>query len=670
MAAGGTNLNKLKQSERMYKFHCALGDDVLLVSSFNGTESISKPFEFQIELVSDDFNIDFMAVIGKPATLAIRLADGQNHRYISGYISRFRQIPHPGRLAYYQAELVPWMWFLGLVHDCYIYQDKKVPDVIEDVFQRNGWRDYEFKLYRNERYEPWEYLTQYRETSLAFVCRLMEIEGLYFFHTHEKNKHTLIITDDKVAHKPCPHESAFRYEKYGGPGGLTAEDAIHTWDFQKSIVPNKFTHKEYHHDRPDSELLASKDLPDQRGADRTLEVYDYPGAYEKQDEGDRWSNLRAEEENLPHIQCSGTGSARALTPGFKFDMAEHVRREFNSSYLITSIQHTGQDAAFIAGSDTSQSTYANSFECLPADVQYRPIRSTPEHLMTGSQTAEVVGPSGEEIYTDEQGRVKVKFHWDRKGQKSQGNTSCWIRVARNWTGAGFGEMWIPRVGHEVIVDFLEGDPDRPIITGMVYNAKNMPPWKLPDHKTRSGVRTQSSRGKIPEKCNELRFEDKTGEEHVYLHAEKDLIILVENDTRRVEDRDNEQWVGRHQKIHIHQDSDLDITGSSREQVKDKKSVIVGGDHAESAQGTRHIQADGDIVLQAQGKIVLKAQGGLVMDGGANFVSVDSGGVTIQGTMVYINSSKPNMVLAPMPPSPDQAKRPEKPAEPKGKGYLP
>lgn len=669
MPAGGTDIKKLRQQERMFNFHCPLGDDVLLVSSFQGNEGVSQVFNYQIELVCEDFNLDFMALIGKPATLAIRLFDGSSFRYISGYISKFRQIPQPGRLAYYEAILVPWTWFLGLVHDCYIYQDKKVPEVIEDVFKRNGWRDYELKLYRPERYQPWEYLTQYRETTLAFVTRLMEIEGLYSFYNHEKNKHTLVITDDKLCHRPCPAQESYRYERFTGPGAITGEDTIYTWDYQKNVVSNKFTHREYHHDKPDFDLTSSKNLSDQRGADRVLEVYDYPGAYEEHDEGEKWSELRAEEESLPHIACSGTGRGRGLVPGYKFTLAEHVRQDFNSQYVLTSVQHAGQDSAFIAGSDTSDSSYSNSFQCIPASVQYRPLRTTAEHVMTGSQTAEVVGPAGEEIYTDAQGRVKVKFHWDRKGQKSQGNTSCWIRVMRPWTGAGFGQMWIPRVGHEVIVDFLEGDPDRPIITGMVYNAKNMPPWTLEAHKTRSGVRTQSSKGKQAKKFNELRFEDKSGEEHVYLHAEKDLVILVENDAKRVEGRDNEHWIGRHQKVHIKQDSDLDITGAAREQVKDKKSVIVGGDHAESATGTRCIHADGDIVLEAQGKIVLKALGGLCMDGGANFVSVDSSGVTIQGTMVYINSGKPNTVIA-MPPQPDQAHGPEKVSEVDGMGYKP
>jgi type VI secretion system secreted protein VgrG len=668
----GPNLGKLRQKERPFNFHCPLGDDVLLVTSFHGTEAMSENFHMTIELISEDFNLDFAALIGKTAALGIRLGDGTSFRYIHGYISKFRHVPHPGKHAYYEAELVPWTWFLTLTTDCRIYQEKKVEDIIKDVFQRMGYRDYEFQLVRPGNYVPWEYCTQYNETAYDFIRRLLKIEGMYFYFRHEKNKHTLIITDDILHHKPNPYQDTFRKERFFG-SGLTGEDTIHGWDYEKQVVSNKFAQKEYHHDRPTQPLLATYPMPDRRGADRELEVYHYPGQYEMQGDGDAWAVLRSQEIGQAHVNISGTSRARALAPGYLFSMTQHQRREFNAKYLVTKVTHRGSDGAFVGGSDTEESSYANSFQCVPSDMQPRMLNSMLNETAFGHErrahalvTAIVVGPAGEEIHTDKLGRVRVKFPWDRHGDGSKGDTSMWCRVMQPWCGTNFGQIWIPRVGDEVIVSFLHGDPDRPLITGMVYNAIDMPPYELPANKTRSGIKTRSSKGKNPDKFNELRFEDKTGEEHIYIHAEKDLIIQVEHDQMRIVDNDDDVKVTNNQKSEVGGSYSTHVKGASKEKVDGAKSVDVGGAYKEKSGGSRSIQAAA-LTVKTTGNIVL--EGAMIsLKGGGGTVVLDPSGVTIMGTLVRINSG--GMALPAMPDSPDSPDDPKGPEALKGQGYKP
>ncbi|MBN8732403.1 MAG: type VI secretion system tip protein VgrG [Acidobacteria bacterium] len=668
----GTNLGKLRQRERPFNFHCPLGDDALLVTSFRGTEAMSENFQITIELISDDFNINFASLIGKTAALGIRLGDGASFRYIHGYLSKFRAIPHPGRHAYYEAEMVPWTWFLTLTSDCRIYQDKKVEDIIKDVFSRLGFRDYEFALVRSGNYGPWEYCTQYNETSYDFIRRLMKIEGMYFYFKHEKGKHTLVITDDVLHHKPTPKQDTFRKERFFG-AALTGDDTIAGWDYQKQVVSNKFVQKEYHYDRPTQPLLANHPMPDRRGADRDLEVYHYPGQYEVQADGDLWAGLRSQEISQEHIVISGNSRARAMMPGYMFSLTEHQRREFNAKYLVTRVTHRGSDGAFVGGSDTEESSYANSFECLPSDVQPRMQNTSQNETEAGHErrahslvTAMVVGPQGEEIHTDHLGRVRVKFPWDRHGDGSKGDTSIWMRCMQQWCGTNYGQIWIPRVGDEVIVAFLHGDPDRPIVTGMVYNAIDMPPYKLPDNKTRSGIKTRSSKGKNPDKFNELRFEDKTGEEHVYIHAEKDLIIQVENEQMRIVDNNDDLKITNNQKTEIGATQSIMVKGASKEEVKGAKSVKVGGAFKEKSDGARSIQAS-SLTIKTTGNIVLEGTT-ISLKGGGGTLVLDASGATLMGTLVKINSG--GMALPAMPDSPDAPDAPKGPEALKGQGYKP
>ena len=588
------NESPLSQFNRLFYLETPLGKDKLLVRGLKGTEEISKIFHFTLDLVSEDFNIAYDQIMGQNITVGIKYEDQQTIRYLNGHVARFAQTPYEGRLAIYEAEVVPWLWFLTRTADCYIYQNKTVPEIIDAVFARFGFQDYEWQLQAS--YTPWEYCVQYRETAANFVMRLMEIEGIFFFFRHEKGKHTLVMGDSPSVHKPCPYQSQVRYEMAGGRGFMRQEDRILRWKADDRYRSGKYTHTDYNYLTPSTNLLAGLGTREVYGGNTRYELFDFPGEYEKRPEGEFWARLRMEEEELPHRVVFGESNCRALYPGFRFELIGHERDDQNGPYVVTSIAHDAHEGGFYTGIGSGEERYHNSFTCIPYSVQFRPPRITPKPLVHGTQTAFVVGPKGEEIYTDKYGRVKVQFHWDRVGKHDE-NSSCWIRVSQPWAGKNWGAIWIPRIGQEVIVDFLEGDPDRPIITGRVYNAELMPPYELPANQTVSGFKSRSSKKGTPRNYNEIRFEDKKGQELLLLHAERDLEAHVEHDVREL--------------------------------VEDRMSVQVGTIYV--------LQAGQEIHLIAP-RIILDAEVELSIGGPAGgFFKVDSSGVYMSGPMAYINS---------------------------------
>lgn len=518
------------QEERFFAIDTPLGPDKLLLRSFTGEEGISRMFYFHLDLVSTDFAVDFDRIVGRNATLRIRLED-DSERYINGYIRWFAQSPVEGHLARYEAEMVPWLWFLTRTADCRIFQDQSVPEIIEKVFQHFGFQDYENHLQGS--YQPWEYCVQYRETAANFVMRLMEQEGILFFFRHEQGRHFLVMADRPSAHKPCPTKPRARYQHVIGPGAEPLEDVIFEWRYEQQMRPGKYSLTDYNFKTPSTSLISSIDSRIDQGGNKKYEVYDYPGEYLKRDRGDAVVRIRMEEEEAPHTVVSGTSDCRAFTSGYRFELTEHERQDQNGEYVLTSVSHSGHSEQYYAGTESEGEDYSNTFTCIPFDVPFRPERTTPKPIVQGCQTAVVVGPRGEEIHVDKYGRVKVQFHWDRVGNNDD-NSSCWIRVSQLWAGKNWGAIFIPRIGQEVIVDFLEGDPDRPIITGRVYNAEQMPPYDLPANQTQGGIKSRSSKGGGTSNFNEIRFEDKKGQEQVYIHAERNLSAVVEaNESRSV-----------------------------------------------------------------------------------------------------------------------------------------
>lgn len=686
----------ITQQDRLFHLDTPLGGDVLITRSFNGSEGLSQLFHFHLVLASEDHNIDFDEVLRKPATLGIRQSDGTTFRYFNGIISRIVQQPQPGRLAIYHAELVPWVWLLTLTSNCLIYQNKTVPEVIQATFDKYKFRDYRLEL--TGKHLAWEYCSQYRESAFAFVARLMEIEGMYYYFEHEQSKHTLVITDNRSTHKPCPFESTFRFDRVVGPGYKHDADTIYEWTPAKKVRPGKYAHRDYNFEKPDDTLAAHMDAlqeaqsegwsedageQDLEQDEKKFEMYDYPGEYEHREEGEDWARLRIEEQETDYDVADGVSNCRSMLPGYKFDLVDHFRQDQNRSYLTNRVSHSGEEGTLIGGGDTSAATYENKFTCLPADVQFRPPRATRKHQMLGSQTAFVVGPPGEEIHTDNYGRVRVKFHWDRKKGRAE-DSSCWMRVMQPWTGAQFGYQWIPRIGQEVVVDFLEGDPDRPIITGCVYNQNSMPPYTLPNKKTVSGIRSRSTKNGTDQNYNEIRLDDNIGEELFSMQAENDMYVLVKRDESEVIKRDCNLQVGRDRNKQIGGNQRLKVKGDQQELIEGNQQRTVRGNELEVVQGNCEISVGGDLVLAAAGgqyfsvqgeavgqvggsrnlqvdgsdklrvtgtvqlevggDIHLKSAGAIIIQGaqvslkGSNgFVDIGPGGVTIRGDMVLINS---------------------------------
>jgi len=545
----------LTQENRFLIINTPLGEDKLLLRSFSGQEGISQLFNFQLDLLSESSNINFDQIIGQNVTFSVVLADENKQRYFNGFVSRFTQLPPEDRLARYQAEVVPWLWFLSCTADCLIFQNLSVPDIIQQVFRSFGFSDFELQL-RGD-HQPWEYCVQYRETALNFVMRLMEQEGIFFFFKHENGKHTLVLADAPTAHKPCPEQSRVKYEYVGG--SRSEEDSINSWRVEQRVRPGKYAIKEYYFETPSNSLLATiKGRVNQNGSDK-YEIFDYPGEYEKRAEGDAWVRLRMEEEEVSHKMINGGSDCRSFVSGFRFDLREHDRRDQNGTYVLTSVTHSAHQPIDYAGGGGEGGgegfAYSNLFTCIPHAVVYRAARVTPKPLMQGSQTAVVVGPSGEEIYTDKYGRVKVQFHWDRVGKRDE-NSSCWIRVSHPWAGKGWGSVSIPRIGQEVIVDFLEGDPDRPIITGRVYNAECMPPYGLPAGKVVSGLKTNSTKGGGG--YNEMSMDDTKGKEKITIHGQYDMGTTVEHDDTQT----------------IHNNRTIGVDGTHTETIKKDTTIKI------------------------------------------------------------------------------------------------
>lgn len=555
------------QDNRLIAIDTPLGKDVLLLAGFSGEDCISRLFSFELEMISENHGISFEDIVGKSVTVSVVLSSGDK-RFFNGIISRFAQGRGGGekggdpRFSCYRATMVPWMWLLTRTSDSRIFQNLSVPDIVEKILKENNLTDYRIRL--QGRYEKRDYCVQYRETDFDFISRLMEEEGVHYFFEHENGAHVLIIADSAQENKPCPQQRNARYQI--SADGWLEEDVITALEKMQEIRPAKYTLNDFNFEIPNTDLKVNVPSRNKLGPEER-EIYEYPGQYAKRNEGDRLVRLRMEEEEAKVTTISGGSTCRAFTSGYRFTLTSFYRNDMNNKeYLLTSVRHQASEP----WEGSAGPAYGNSFTCIPIEVPFRPAQQTPKPFVHGSQTAIVVGPSGEEIYTDEHGRVKVQFHWDREGKKDD-KSSCWIRVGQLWAGAGWGAMYIPRIGHEVIVDFLEGDPDRPIITGRVYHGMNKPPYPLPAEKTRSTIKSNSSPGGGG--FNEFRFEDKKGNEEVFLHGQKDWTITVLNDKN--------QSVGRNETLSVGSNRTKTVGVNQSETVGVNKDIKVGANHTET-----------------------------------------------------------------------------------------
>lgn len=568
----------ITQATHRISISTPLGKDVLLLRGLRGLEAVSRLFRFDLDLLSENDSLQFQDLVGKNVTLHINTADG-SQRHWNGCISRFWQGPQERRLSAYRALMVPWLWFLTRTTDCRIFQNQKVPDIIQKIFTDLKFHDFEMRLYGT--YQPREYCVQYRESDFNFVSRLMEEEGICYFFDHQDGKHVLVLADDPAAHKPCPGQNTARYSFYG-PGATYQEDLVTEWHSGEEFQTGAWAQTDYNFETPSTSLAVSVN------GLNSYEIYDFPGEHQVRSQGDQLSRIRLEEQTAAYAVSRGASTCRNFRTGFQFTLEDHFRGDQNRKYLITSLVHSATQAGSyeVGASGSGDVTYRNSFECIPATVRFRPPRRTPHSIVQGCQTAVVVGPKGEEIYTDQHGRVKVQFHWDREGKKNE-NSSCWVRVSHPWAGQGWGAIAIPRIGQEVVVDFLEGNPDQPIIIGRVYNAEQMPPFGMPAGAVVSGIKSNSTKGGGG--YNEISLNDTKGKELINIHAQYDQQIKVEHDERVNIGNDRTEQVGHDEKITIGNNrtekvgvnEDITIGSNRTEKVGSNETISIGANRNET-----------------------------------------------------------------------------------------
>lgn len=678
------------QDHRLLSVDTPLGKDVLLLQELSGSEGISRLFSYDLNLLAyDNDSISFKSVVGQKVSISLQRPDG-SLRYISGYVSRFTQGATDSRLfTHYHAQVVPWLWFLTREADCKIFQNMAVPDIISQVFNAFDFKD--FRLSLKSSYPQLEYCVQYRETSFNFVSRLMEECGIFYYFDHTtQGKHTMVLADQSSNLPACP-SSPISYDLQ--VGGLTDPEVIDSWHVAQEVRTGKYSVTDYNFTTPSTSLMANDPTVVDLSASQPLELYDYPGLHTTKDQGDTVAKVRMQEEEASYMVVSAAGNPRALMSGYSFELKNHYRSDQNTNYVVTEVRHFGSAGqTYTSAGNEGGETYSNHFSCIPASVAFRPARITPKPFVQGPQPALVVGKAGEEIWVDKYGRVIVQFYWDRLGQKNE-NSSCWIRVSQPWAGGNWGSIWIPRIGQEVLVHFLEGDPDRPVIIGRVYNADQMPPYTLPDYQTRSTFMSRSSKGGGASNYNELRFEDLKGQEQVFVNAEKDMDLRVENDSREfiganrhlIVTSNQQELIQTDKHVHvqgnhfekIESNMSLQVTGNQMESVTGNKSLNVTGNQSESVTGNVSLsvtQGKSDSItmgymmsamsihLSADTGIVIECPLGITLSSGANSIDIGPAGVFVTGTpFVYLNSgSSPASTSDPSPGSPDSPTDPKDP----------
>jgi type VI secretion system secreted protein VgrG len=498
--------------------------DKLLLRGVQGREELGRPFSYTLDLLSEDESINPSSILGQDMTIKLSLED-ESDRCIHGIVTRFSATGSIGRYTRYGAQLRPWIWLLSHTSDCRIFQNETIPDIIKTVFRDLGFTDVDDAL--TGTYKPLEYVVQYRESAFNFVTRLMERAGIYYFFTHEESKHSLVLADSASAHGPA---KGYEEVPYYPPEVNHARDHDHFdgWALEHQFRTGVFAVNDFDFKRPSADLNAKSSSPRDH-AKSDLEYYDYPGEYIEVEDGETFAKLALQAHQAEYEQVRGKGNARGLGAGHLFTLKNFKRSDQNREYLIVSVDCKIQVKGYESqGRDSAGSTYEASMLAIDSKADFRLAHATPKPTVAGPQTAIVTGKDGEEIWTDEHGRVKLQFHWDRVG-KSNEESSCWVRVAQLWAGSGWGGMYVPRIGQEVVVEFLDGDPDRPLVTGCVYNGNNRPPQELPGKASQSGIKSRSTKGANPDDANEIRFEDKKGEEELFIRAQKDFKEVVKHD---------------------------------------------------------------------------------------------------------------------------------------------
>lgn len=605
------------QAKRLLSVSTPLGKDVLLLVGFSGTEGVSQLFQFTLDLLAPNEKadqVDFSKVLGQKIGVELRVeAESDTKRFFHGICSRIAQGARDENFTQFTMEMVPQLWVLNWRSQSRIFQHISVPDALKKVLEGV---DVDWRL--TGTFERRNHYVQYRESDLRFASRLMEEEGIFYFFKHEEDKHTMVVANSPQGH-PALTPSSVKFDR--PVGGIREDETVRGWQKRQELRAGKYTLWDHSFELPKKHLEATATTQQtvavgakthdlSAGGNSRFEVFEYPGEYAKRfDEIDRSGaeqsaelnkifqdnkrtvDIRMQQEAIGSLLIEGSGDCSGFAAGHKFSLSGHENAD--GEYVLTSVSHVAKETGYRSGEGVNW-TYENSFSCIPLALPYRPPRVTAKPVVAGTQTAVVVGPSGEEIFTDKYGRVKIQFHWDREG-KDDADSSCWVRVGTPWAGNQWGMIHIPRIGQEVIVTFLEGDPDRPLIVGSVYNADQMPPYELPGNKTQSGIKSRSTLNGASENFNELRFEDKKGDELVYIHAEKNFSQVVENNFQ--------QKIGFDKKDPGTQTTDL---------YGDRTTTIeTGNDKTQLKKGNREVLIDegnDDLTLKVGDRTVLLEKG--------------------------------------------------------------
>jgi type VI secretion system secreted protein VgrG len=608
----------------------ALPGDLFIPTDFSGHEAISSLSSFSVRLLSEQPDRVFPEkILGLPASIALEMADG-TRRFFHGYVNRFSRGEDGPRFTEYQAQIVPWLWFLTLTTDCRIYQDLAVPEILQQVFKDNGYLD--FRPVLTGEHVRRDYCVQYRESDFHFVSRLMEEEGIWYYFEHTQDRHTLVYTDTLQAHRPCPVQAEIHIRSEGDAN--MREDTINSWEVTRSMRSDRWTMRDYHFQMSDKTLEFTRAAtPSGNGTGKPRwEVFDYPGDYavpfnkpgqrldKVMPEGEKVVRLRLEEEETQHLEIHGASDCRSFSPGFTFQLLDLPPGSPRGSYLLLSVRHAAAQGSVLASGEATDGDYSNTFTCLAPGSTYRPRRSTKKPVVAGPQTAVVVGIKNQEFMVDEYGRVKVQFHWDRYGKENE-NSSCWLRVAQVWAGKRWGASFWPRIGQEVIVAFLEGDPDQPIIVGSVYNDLQRPPYlgggpdsKHPHDPKVSGIKTCSTPG--GNGFNEIRFDDTKGKEQLFLRAENTMDVRVGGDQH--------VSVGRQRHLIVGNDCLQQFKADKKTDVAGKEETTVGFDQKLWVKGSRDVKVN---VVQTEEFLALNTNASQWINTYAkNFIYVATGGV--------------------------------------------
>jgi type VI secretion system secreted protein VgrG len=627
------------------------GVEVFAFRSMELAEELSTPFHYALDVLSDTSTLEAKEFLGQNITVELEI-DGQGPRPFNGIITELCLLGSVGESTLYRITLRPWLWLLTLSRNCRIFQDQTVPDIVLAVFRAHGFSDVDLRL--SQDHGPRPYVVQYRETDYDFVSRLMEDEGIYFYFSHTSGQHLLVLCDSPSAHDAAP---GFESLPYFPPDPNRDASIVHVdhWQVTHRVEPGASSLRDFDFAAPQADMTAAVEDPAAHGHG-AYEVFDYPGGYVDVAVGKAYARRRLEEMQSTRTRVLAQSNGRGLLVGSLLTLEKHPIQAQNRQYLVLSMRGTIRSHALASGNAAGNGgeVFRCELTCMDTALPYQPPRKTPRPVVHGAQTAIVVGKQDEDIWTDEYGRVKLKFHWDRMSPGDEAS-SCWVRVAQLWAGTNFGAMHIPRIGQEVIVEFLEGDPDKPIVTGRVYNFDNQPPYELPMNQTQSGIKSRSTLDGLPDNFNEIRFEDKKGSEDLFIHAEKTQTTKVKQSqsisvggSRSVSVGDTQSTTVAKKETQTYQDDrEMTVAKANTETItlghtgtykqgrtltvsgQDDALTVSGANKTTTVSGHYHVQADAEYKVTHKNDVLLLSGAKASLTNGKCTLTLEGGSITME-----------------------------------------